>query len=386
MALNKPDNKAKNNDGEPKSSQHDQDSMIHAQFSLKQANENTDGFSLDINIDIPGRGVTAIFGESGSGKTTFLRCIAGLEKAQQGTLVINGKTWQNNHTFLPTHKRPLGYVFQEASLFSHLTAHGNLHYAIKRSDETVSEAFYEKVITTMGIEKVLSRFPSQLSGGERQRVAIARALLIQPRILLMDEPLAALDNARKQEILPYLERLHNSFDIPILYVSHSMDEVARLADHVVVLHEGKVSAQGNLTQVFSRMDSPVQFTQESGVILQGNITEKDPQWNLMSVTFSGGKLWLHDSGEALHEPVRIRILARDLSLAINNHNDTSILNRIEVEVLEIAPGPNNAMAMVRLKAGEDYLIARVTHRSVSHLKIEPGKKLLAQIKSVAIVS
>lgn len=366
--------------------QHDDKALIHAQFNLKQVNKNADGFSLDINIDIPGRGVTAIFGESGSGKTTFLRCVAGLEKAQQGKLVINGNTWQDDSTFLPTHRRPLGYVFQEASLFSHLTAHGNLHYAIKRSDEPVSEAFYEKVINTMGIEKILSRFPSQLSGGERQRVAIARALLIQPRILLMDEPLAALDSARKQEILPYLERLHNSFDIPILYVSHSMDEVARLADHVVVLHEGKVSAQGNLTQVFSRMDSPVQFTQESGVILQATITEKDTQWNLMSVKFSGGKLWLHDSGEALNEPVRVRVLARDLSLALNNHNDTSILNRLEVEVLEIAPGPNDAMAMIRLKAGEDYLIARVTHRSVSHLDIKPGKKLLAQIKSVAIVS
>jgi molybdate transport system ATP-binding protein len=202
----------------------------------------------------------------------------------------------------------------------------------------------------------------------------------------MDEPLAALDNARKQEILPYLERLHTSFDIPILYVSHSMDEVARLADHVVVLHEGKVSAQGSLTEVFSRMDSPVQFTQESGVILQGHIVEKDARWHLMQVSFSGGTLWLHDSGEAIDEPVRIRVLARDLSLALNNHDDTSILNRLEVEVLEIAPGPNKAMAMVRLKAGDDYLIARVTHRSVDHLNIQVGKKLLAQIKSVAIVS
>ena len=360
--------------------------MIHAQFVLKQKNKGADGFSLDINVDIPGRGVTAIFGESGSGKTTFLRCVAGLEKAPQGNLVINGSTWQDNRTFLPTHKRPLGYVFLEASLFPHLSAQGNLNYAIKRSDEPVSEEFYEKVVSTMGIKNILTRLPNQLSGGERQRVAIARALLIQPRILLMDEPLAALDNKRKQEILPYLERLHNSFDIPILYVSHSMDEVARLSDHVVVLHEGKVSAQGSLKEVFSRMDSPVQFTQESGVILQGRIVEKDSQWNLMSVAFSGGKLWLHDSGEAINEPVRIRVLARDLSLALNNHNDTSILNRLEAEVLEVAPGPNNAMAMVRLKAGDDYLIARVTHRSVAHLDIKPGKKLLAQIKSVAIVS
>ncbi len=381
MALNKPGTL----EGEPKVN-HDQRNAIHAQFTLQQQNKLGDGFSLDINIDIPGRGVTAIFGESGSGKTTLLRCIAGLEKAQQGTLVVNGNIWQDSSTFLPTHKRPLGYVFQEASLFPHLSAQGNLSYAIKRSDEPVSDVFYEKVVSTMGIKNILTRLPSQLSGGERQRVAIARALLIQPRILLMDEPLAALDNKRKQEILPYLERLHNSFDIPILYVSHSMDEVARLADHVVVLHEGKVSAQGNLTEVFSKMDSPVQFTQDSGVILQGTIVEKDTRWNLMSVAFSGGTLWLHDSGEALDEPVRVRVLARDLSLALNNHNDTSILNRLNVEVLEIAPGPNNAMAMVRLKAGDDYLIARVTHRSVSHLEIEPGKKLLAQIKSVAIVS
>ena len=214
---------------------------MQVRFKLISAQKTT---YLDINTHIPATGVTAIYGHSGSGKTSLLRCIAGLESAPQGKLIISKnewqETWQDTDTFMPVHKRSIGYVFQEASLFTHLSAQKNLNYAIKRADQKVSAEFYQRVISVMGIEDILSRYPNQLSGGERQRIAIARALLIQPRILLMDEPLAALDHQRKQEILPYLERLQQSFDIPIFYVSHSMDEVARLADHILVLDQGKV--------------------------------------------------------------------------------------------------------------------------------------------------
>jgi molybdate transport system ATP-binding protein len=367
---------------------------IQARFKLidkatyKNADKNQNAF-LDIDTVIPATGVTAIFGHSGSGKTSLLRCIAGLEKAQQGRLTVNGVCWQGADTFLPTHKRPIGYVFQEASLFPHLTAQQNLNYAIKRAikraDQPVDPEFYQRVMEVMGIEGILERYPSQLSGGERQRIAIARALLIQPRLLLMDEPLAALDHKRKQEILPYLERLNNSFDIPIIYVSHSMDEVARLADHILVLDKGKVVAEGELTEVFSRIDLPQRLEEESGVILNGKVIEKDDQWQLMRISFAEGHIWLPDSGEVLGQEVRIRVLAKDVSLALSNHEDTSIVNRIPVTVTDIKSDQDKAMSLVRLTMGSEYVVAKLTQRSVHHLNLTLGLKVWAQIKSVAIV-
>jgi len=362
------------------------------QVSFKLVDKNQRAF-LDVNSSIPATGITAIYGHSGSGKTSLLRCIAGLEKADQGKLLVKGETWQDDSLFLATHKRPIGYVFQEASLFPHLTARKNLAYATKRAikrankraDSPASSELYNRVIEVMGIDGILDNYPSQLSGGERQRIAIARALLIQPRLLLMDEPLAALDHQRKQEILPYLERLHTSFDIPILYVSHSMDEVARLADHILVLDQGKIIAEGELTQVFSRIDLPQRLEQESGVILHGKVIEKDQQWQLMRIAFAQGEIWLPDSGEAVKQAVRIRILAKDVSLALNNHDDMSIVNRIEVKVAEIKSDTDNAMALVRLTMGEDYLVAKLTKKSTHHLQLKVGMTIWAQIKSVAIV-
>ncbi len=363
----------------------DDHKTIDARFLLHHQSAEKGGFSLDVDLTIPGKGITAIFGQSGSGKTTFLRCVAGLEKSDQGHLTINGDTWQSPSLFIPTHKRSLGYVFQESSLFQHLTAKGNLDYAIKRSAETMTKELYERVMAIMGIEAILHRYPNQLSGGERQRVAIARALLMQPRLLLMDEPLASLDVARKQEILPYLEKLHLAFDIPVLYVSHSLDEVARLADHTVVLDHGKVIAQGGLTEIFSRIDLPIRFGEDTGVVLQGKVVERDNQWHLARVAFNGGELWVRDGGDDVDQPVRIRVLARDVSLALSNHNDSSILNRLAVEIAEISSGQDESIALVRLKLGEEYIIARLTQRSLHQMQLEPGKKVWAQIKSVAIV-
>jgi len=356
--------------------------LLQARFKLVDKS----GVSfLDIDTTMPTSGITAIFGHSGSGKTSLLRCIAGLEKAQQGQLIVNETCWQDANTFLPTHKRPIGYVFQEASLFPHLSAQKNLNYAVKRADQIVGPEFYQRVIEVMGLAGILNRYPSQLSGGERQRIAIARALLIQPRLLLMDEPLAALDHQRKQEILPYLERLHKSFDIPILYVSHSMDEVARLADHILVLDQGKVVAEGELTEVFSRIDLPQRLEEESGVILNGKVIEKDQQWQLMRVAFAEGHIWLPDSGETLEQEVRIRVLAKDVSLALSNHDDSSIVNRIPVAVSEIKSDQDKAMSLVRLAMGSDYLVSKLTQKSVHNLDLSIGLKVWAQIKSVAIV-
>ncbi len=237
----------------------------------------------------------------------------------------------------------------------------------------------------MGIESLLERYPAHLSGGERQRVAIARALLIQPKLLLMDEPLAALDTARKQEILPYLERLRSHFELPIFYVSHSLDEVARLADHIIMLDQGRLVAQGGVKELFSRIDLPVHLNEDAGVVIQGKVIERDTHWHLMRVGFKGGELWLRDGGDILNKAVRVRVLARDVSLTLTYQEDSSILNRLHAQVVDILADDDKAMSLVRLQVGDEYLIARVTKRSVANLNLILGNKVWAQIKSVAIV-
>ncbi len=334
---------------------------------------------------MPGQGITAIFGESGSGKTSLLRCIAGLEKNASGRLNVNGECWQETSIFVPTHKRSIGYVFQEASLFDHLTAMGNLHYAIKRNHQAVNLKLLNQVISVMGINNILTQFPQQLSGGEKQRVAIARALLSQPKLLLMDEPLASLDTARKLEILPYLERLRSLFNIPILYVSHAVDEIVRLADHIVIMRQGKVITQGGITELFSRTDLPLGVSNEVGAILECNVVEKDKQWHLMRVTFDGGELWLPNVENVQDNTQRIRILASDVSLTLSPHTDSSILNVLSGRIEEITNDEDPAMSLVRLKVGGNYLLARLTLKSLQKLDLAMGKSIWIQIKSAAIV-
>ena len=358
---------------------------IQAKFQLGYQQSTKETFNLDIDLVIPGQGVTAIFGESGSGKTSLLRCIAGLEKNITGCLSVNGECWQDDSVFVPTHKRSLGYVFQEASLFEHLTAMGNLSYAIKRTHQTANSELLEQVISVMGIESILPQFPQQLSGGERQRVAIARAVLSQPKLLLMDEPLASLDNARKQEILPYLERLRCSFNMPILYVSHAVDEIVRLADHAVIMQQGQVIAQGELTELFSRADLPLGVSNEVGAILDCQVVERDKQWHLMRVVFDGGELWLPNVDNEQNTTQRIRVLASDVSLTLSPHADSSILNVLSGEIVEITNDLNPAMALVRLKVGGCYLLARLTQKSLQNLNLILGKIIWIQIKSAAIV-
>jgi molybdate transport system ATP-binding protein len=282
---------------------------IHACFRLEWP-----GFCLDVDLSLPLRGVTALFGPSGSGKTTLLRCIAGLERAPHGRLTVAGEIWQDQRHWVPTHKRPLGYVFQEASLFSHLTVLGNLNYGIRRIS-TGSLVSVEHAIELLGIRHLLARKPDRLSGGERQRVAIARALAVNPRLLLMDEPLAALDLKRKQEILPYLERLHDELEIPVLYVSHSPDEVARLADHLVVMETGRVIIDGPLAATLARLDLPIHLGEDIGTVIETTVSEVDNEWHLMRVDFPGGELWAPNSGVPVGHRVRVRVLARDVSLA-----------------------------------------------------------------------
>jgi molybdate transport system ATP-binding protein len=342
------------------------------------------GFSLDVDLDLPTRGVTALFGHSGSGKTTLLRCIAGLERAPHGRLVVNSEVWQDDTQWVPPHKRPLGYVFQEASLFPHLTVMGNLRYGLRRVADT-QRVNLETAIALLGIGPLLNRKPDHLSGGERQRVSIARALALSPRILLMDEPLAALDLQRKQEILPYLERLHHELDIPVLYVSHAPDEVARLADHIVALEAGRALATGPLVDTLARLDLPIRLGEDAGVVLDATVAERDAAWHLARVTFPGGSLWVRDSGHPLGHAVRVRILARDVSIALNRVADTSILNCLSATVDKLASDDHPALMLLRLKIGDSTVIARLTQRSASDLGLTLGDRVWVQIKAVALI-
>ncbi|MHB1265991.1 MAG: molybdenum ABC transporter ATP-binding protein [Acidithiobacillus ferriphilus] len=355
---------------------------IHARLKLDYT-----GFTLDVDLDLPGHGVTALFGHSGSGKTTLLRAIAGLERVPGGYLVVNGHVWQDDEQgiFLPTHQRPLGYVFQEASLFAHLNVRRNLEYGLKRVPEQQRRVSLDKAIELLGIGHLQERMPHALSGGERQRVGIARALAVSPQLLLMDEPLAALDLKRKSEILPYLERLHDELEIPVLYVSHSPDEVARLADHLVLMENGQVRASGALTETLARLDLPIRLDEDAGVVLEGLVTELDADWHLARVSFVGGKLWVRDSGVPLNHRVRIRILARDVSLALEPHTGTSILNMLPAVVTQLGDDLHPALALVRLDAGGAPLLARLTRRSAAALDLHPGQAVWAQIKAVALI-
>jgi molybdate transport system ATP-binding protein len=266
---------------------------------------------LDINLSLPERGVIAIFGPSGAGKTTLLRAVAGLESAARGRVEINGEIWQDDaqNIFLPTHQRSIGFVFQESSLFPHLTVQANLEFGLRRIPVSNQKVSLSQAVELLGIASLLKRAPATLSGGEKQRVSIARALATSPKLLLMDEPLASLDEQRKAEVLPYLERLAKELEIPILYVSHASDEVAWLADYVVVLEEGRVRASGSVFDLISRDDRG-----DNGcTLISAQIIAHDVHRQLSQVEFAGGQLWLPQIAAEVGAMVRLRIQARDVS-------------------------------------------------------------------------
>jgi molybdate transport system ATP-binding protein len=343
-------------------------------------------FALDVDLELPGQGITVLFGVSGSGKTSLLRCVAGLERTPGALVSIAGETWQDDAAgvYLPTWQRPLGYVFQEASLFEHLTVRGNLQFGLKRTQGGDTSAL-SAAIDLLGIGALLERTTQQLSGGERQRVAIARALATQPRLLLLDEPLAALDHARRQDILPWLERLRDELKIPMLYVTHSSDEVTRLADTLVVLDAGQVKACGPVAEVLAGLDIPVVLGDEAGALLSARIETRDERWQLAQLAFNGGSLWVRDTGLPLGRAVRVRVLARDVSIALDKPSQTSIQNLLPCVVLAMGPDAHPSQALVRLVCGESVLLARVTARAVDELELAPGKQVWAQVKSVALV-
>jgi molybdenum ABC transporter, ATP-binding protein len=364
--------------------------VIEARLQLQRRD-----FSLEVSLELPPRGVTALFGPSGCGKTTLLRAIAGLERAR-GRVAMGEALWQDDArgVFVPTHRRPLGYVIQESALFAHLDVQGNLAYGRKRAGSAAQRLALEPVIELLGIGALMRRRVGTLSGGERQRVAIARALATAPEVLLMDEPLAALDAARKAEILPYLERLQREMALPILYVTHSLDEVARLADHLVLLQGGRVQAAGPLAELMARTDLPALVRRggpgapdEAGVVIEARVLERDEAYGLVRIGFSSGALWVGDHpGMALGQRVRAHVLARDVSLARVPPQESTIVNVLPALVEQVQADRGTALLQLAVGGlGGTRLLARITRRSCETLALKPGDEVFAQIKGVALM-
>jgi molybdate transport system ATP-binding protein len=353
---------------------------IRARFSIRRP-----GFHLDVDLHLPGSGVTALLGPSGAGKTLFLRTLAGLDRVRDGYVAVNGEVWQDDASavFVPTHRRALGYVFQEASLFPHLNVRGNLEYGMRRAG--VAAGDLPPVAAQLGIESLLERRPDHLSGGERQRVAIARALLLRPKLLLFDEPLASLDLARREEILPYLERLHDALRVPCVYVTHMPEEAIRLADHLVLLDRGNVVASGPLRETLARLDLPAPFAADAATVIEATPVAHDAADSLTELRFSGGPLFVARRVEPARDKVRCRILARDVSITLQRQIDTSILNIFPAVVAEIADTAPGAQVLVRLDCNGTSLLAQVTRRSCSALRLTRGKPVWAQVKAVAVI-
>ena len=346
-------------------------------------------FALDAGFTAPAKGVTALFGPSGCGKTTVIRCIAGLNRLADGVCDIDGDIWQDRDgTFLPTHRRPLGYVFQEASLFPHLSVRRNLLFGAPREKPTDrAEIDFDEVIELLGIRELLDRSPRNLSGGERQRVGIGRALLTQPKVLLMDEPLSALDRKTKSEILPFVEKLRDHFSLPIFYITHDMTEVERLADQIVLIDKGHVIASGPLAELQSDPSLPLAMAREAAVNLDGVIEAYDPGYGLVTVAVKGGRLIAPGEPAAVGDRRRVRILAGDVSLALENLRLSSMLNSEPARIVSAKVIDDHEMLVVLALGAEGTggrLLSRVTRKSWDDLGLAEGIAVHARVKSVAL--
>jgi len=342
-------------------------------------------FTLDVDLNLPHTGITGIFGPSGSGKTSLLRALAGLDRHPKGYVQVGETLWQDESGyFVPPYKRALGYVFQEPALFPHLTIEKNLRFGFKRTPLHKRKLAIDTLIQGFDLTPFLSRYPHQLSGGEQQRVALARALANHPELLLMDEPLSGLDEPRKQELMPYLEQLHQQLDIPALYVSHSLREIARLADYLVLLDGGKIRATGPVNELFTRLDLPLAHRPDACAVIQGTIAYQDDPFSLTQVAFPGGKLWLPYHTAPTGAPVRLQIAARDVSITLHPPQATSILNILEATVEAIEPTAHHQF-ILRLRVGSSPLLARITQRSATTLNLHLQQQVFAQVKSVALL-
>lgn len=344
-------------------------------------------FKLDVDFTIPSTGITALFGPSGCGKTTVLRCIAGLHRLEAGILSIGNTVWQNEKTFLPPHLRPLGYVFQEPSLFPHLNVNDNLTYGLKRSRSVSPLISFQKTVELLGLSQMLNRQPANLSGGEKQRVAIGRALLTNPELLLMDEPLSALDHRSKNEIIPYLEILKNRLQIPMLYVSHDIREIERMADRIIMLENGSVKACAPLSEILLDPSCSLSEQHDAAIVFEGEISRFDPSDNLTTITVNGGNFLIPGKVGREGTKKRLRIFANDVSLSPEEPSRTTILNILPATITKITP-IGEAQVNIICQLGENgiKIPARITSRSQKYFNFQQDNKIYIQIKGVSLLN
>lgn len=345
-------------------------------------------FTLSVNTAIDtatdNKGFTAIYGHSGAGKTTLLRWIAGLETTCSGHLTFNQHIWQDEKTFVPTHRRQIAYVFQDARLFPHLSVLANLEYAYQRRFNDQGPSL-QQVCQWFELEPLLNSNSCQLSGGEQQRVAMARALLSSPQLVMMDEPLGALDSQSREHILCHLETLHRQLPVPVLYVSHNLEEVNRLADQLLLIESGTLVAQGRLLDLCTRLNLSLSHEENAASIIEATIEQHDSDYFLTRLAIDNKlPLFLTHTDSKVGEKVRVRIPARDISITLQRPEQTSILNILPacIDEIEICSG---ARVLLRLRVANQYLLVRLTRKSVDQLQLKPGLNVYAQIKTVALL-
>jgi molybdate transport system ATP-binding protein len=344
----------------------------------------TNGFAFDVAFSAPPTGVTALFGPSGCGKSTVLAAIAGLLRPDRGRITVGETVLLDTAQgiSLPPERRRCGVVFQDARLFPHLSVAANLRYGMRRAPPDAEGPSFDEVVAMLGIGALLARRPGGLSGGERQRVGLGRALLSRPRLLLMDEPLAALDAARRAEVLPFLARLRDASRLPIFYVTHAMDEVDTLADHLVLLDAGRVLAAGPIEALSARLDLPLAARRDAGALLACTVAESDPV-SLTRLAFDGGTLLAAMRPGPPGTRLRIRVRARDVAVALRRPEEISTRNIVQARLAEIRPAAAGAQEVyLRLAIGPSAMLARVTQESVQRLALRPGMEVWALIKAV----
>lgn len=357
--------------------------------NLLEANFKMDypGFNLDVELTLPAKGVTVVFGPSGSGKTTLLRCLSGLERAPSGTLKLAGQVWQDDGIFIPIHQRKVGLVFQESRLFPHLSIQQNLLYGYQRTQSVERNLHLDEVVEVLGLAALLKRTPDKLSGGEKQRVAIGRALLTSPKLLLMDEPLASLDMQRKAEIIPFIKRIEDEFKTPIIYVTHSVDEVLQLVDTMVILQAGKVANFGPVQEVFSDVRlRQVLGEEQLGAVLETSVAGHDEEFELTRLDFMGQTLNVPKQNIPVGQKLRVHIHSKDVSLSTAPpEGTTSVLNILQAKVAKIGTlEPKGYSVDIELDAGRPIL-ATITRKSLSNLNLKPGQPVFAHIKAIKMV-
>ncbi len=338
-------------------------------------------FIVAAEFTVPEKGILGIFGHSGSGKTTLLRCLAGLEKDVQGRVEINGELWLDENKNISSQQRNIAYVFQEGRLFPHLTVAKNLQYGASRNKKKNRGVDRAYLLELLNIGHLLNRYPHQLSGGEKQRVAIGRALLKHPQMLLLDEPLASLDEKHKQEILPYLEKLHAELSIPVLYVSHNINEMLRLCDHMLVMEQGQVIFNGNIHDALVSPESPLATIGNAAVILEGTVSKQEKEFDISTVHSINGNQFQVPGLLAIGKCVRLVIFASDVSVAKNKAIDSSILNIIEGKVSAVLD-KRQGRVLLQVNCNQDILLSLISIKSFQLLRLTINTKIYIQVKAV----